>query len=73
MKWDNGAPMGDMSEPEQVEVLIDKHNPNALRLWINVDGQCRLRIYNIDPTTFSVQTFVPRDASMHNVSDRTEE
>jgi hypothetical protein len=73
MKWDNEAPMGDMSAPEQVEVLIDKHNPKAWRLWINVDGKCRLRIYNIDPTTFTVETFVPRDASMYNVSDRTEE
>jgi hypothetical protein len=73
MKWDNEAPMGDMSAPGQVEVLIDKHNPKAWRLWINVDGKCRIRIYNIDPTTFTMETFVPRHASMYNVSDRTEE
>ena len=52
-KWDNDAPMTDMRAPEVVEVLLDRSNPTAWKLWINVDGKCRLRLYDIDPKTIA--------------------
>ena len=52
-KWDNDAPMTDMAEPDDVEITIDKTQPEW-KLWINVDGKCRLRIYGINPQTFTL-------------------
>jgi len=51
--WDNGARMTDMKAPEAIEVLLDRSQPTAWKLWINVNGQCRLRIYDIDPKTIT--------------------
>ena len=50
-KWDNDAPMVDMKGPEDVEVKIT-YVDGKIRLWVNVDGTCRLRIYDITPTAY---------------------
>lgn len=53
VSWDNHVRMADMNAPSEVQILIDKTYP-TWRLWVNVDGQCRLRIYGINPDTFTL-------------------
>jgi hypothetical protein len=45
--------MTDMKSPADVQIQIDKSQPEW-KLWVNVDGVCRLRIYGINPKTFAL-------------------
>jgi hypothetical protein len=66
MNEDN-ALMSDMFNPQTVEIRLDRTNPNGWRMWVNVDGQCRLRIYGIDPKTFSMDNYAFAD--VYNIQD----
>ena len=47
--------MVDITHPEaEVEILYNADNPSGGVLWVNVDGICRLRICQIDPSLLVV-------------------
>lgn len=39
--------MMDITEPDIVEITVSDDGPNARRVWINIDGVCRLRACRI--------------------------
>jgi len=61
-----GDHMIDIVKAEVVEVLIDYSNRN--RLWINVDGVCRLRIGSTDTLVLND----PHDQSKAHIRRRGE-
>ena len=44
--------------PQMIDIYNPEHEVEVLhtegRLWVNVDGVCRLRIYGIKPETFKL-------------------
>jgi hypothetical protein len=43
----------DLRQPAKIEITI---NANGSTLWVNVDGICRLRIYDIKDCEFEITT-----------------